>query len=95
MFSCSSFLCSKTVFDADRATIGRVAGAERHPDTRDTMSLLVQLEPEAAVETGSTCCWLPVDRVQGIRRNGIHLTERLSAILREAGRRGAHPSARR
>lgn len=90
--SSSSFHASKPVLGPDSTTIGRVAGAERDPDTRDTVSLLVQLDPERAPDAATQFCWLPVARVQGIRRDRIQLNERLSAILREAGRLGAHPS---
>jgi hypothetical protein len=90
------FLGSKPVVDADDRTIGRIAGAERDPDTRDTVSFLVQLDPEQAPATSARFCWLSLDEVQGIRRDSVQLTERLATILpREVGRTGAHPSARR
>jgi hypothetical protein len=93
-----SFLGSKPVVDADRETIGRVAGAERDPDTDDTVSLLVQIDPVQTDDDGddASFCWLPVDAVDGIRRDGIRLNERLATLLpRGDGRRGAHHSDRR
>lgn len=92
-----SFHGSKPVLDADSVPIGHVAGAERDPDTQDTVSFLLQIDPvRTDDEDEPEACWLPVDKVRGIRRDGIHLTERLSTILpREDGRRGAHHSARR
>lgn len=87
---------SEPVFDAGETPIGRVAGAERAPGTRDTACFLVQLDPRQADDGTDGFCWLGYDTVRRIRRDGIHLTDRLSAILpREDGRRGAHPSARR
>lgn len=77
----ASFLASKPVLDPDANAVGRIAGAERDPDTRDTRSFLVELDPAQLDEGAEPFCWLPVDRVQGIRRDGVQLTDRLSAIL--------------
>lgn len=83
MSSPVSSLGSKLVVDADNRPVGRVAGSEVDPMTRDPVRLLVQIDPDQArfPDQGTPFCWLTYDQVRGIRREAIHLTDPLSGLF--------------